>query len=677
MGNPPAVTTSFVGREAELERTERALDEHRLVTLTGTGGIGKSRLALQCAERLDPDRAGGVCWADLSHLYDDASLATTVCDAVGLLDHSRRRPAQALARWLADRELLLVLDCCERVVGACRRLVGELLAAAPGLTILATSREPLDVAGEYVVEVPPLGAAGEEGEALRLFHDRAAVAAPDLRFDTPAAVAAAAEICRRLEGIPLALELACARLRDTGPQELAATLVSRLDSLTDDSIWPRRHRALRTTIGWSHELCAPLERLLWARLSTFRGVIRLSDAQIVCAGGPLAVGRVADGLDRLTSQSVLRREGAGYRMLDTLREYGAMWLRELGEEEMLADRHAAHFASVAARAHTGWLGPGQLAWYRRVDEAHHDLCTALDHLLATDPERALSMAGQASLFWSCCGHLHQARAFLGRALACGPKSGPDRTRALWALGIVLTLQGDHEAARRAGEECERSARADNDAESILSAAHTVGMNLLMMGRPEMALVVSDGTLEELPVDPAAAPSVLRCRVIRLFALTALGRLDEAFEDALGLQELSVRYGDRWARGYADHQLALIHLLRGRPADAERHARAMLRSKHELKDSLGIALGLDLLAGAIASLGDGLAAARTSGTGHSFWRMVGHPQRGTPELGAIRDRWEGMAREAAGSAAYETAYARALHGDAAHGLSLVLHPDRSG
>ncbi|WP_327270758.1 NB-ARC domain-containing protein [Streptomyces sp. NBC_01218] len=672
MGNPPVVTTSFIGRSGELDRTERALDEHRLVTLTGPGGIGKSRLALHVADRTAGRYTGGVCWADLSHLHGDASLTTAVCDAVGLLDHSRRRPVEALSEWLADQRLLLVLDCCERVLAACRDLVEQLLAAAPGLRVLATSREPLDVVGECAVEVPPLAPGSD---AQRLFRERAALTAPDRRLDLPVAAAAVGEICRRLEGIPLAVELACARLRESEVEELLDRLGSRLGTLVDDTTWPRRHRALRTTIGWSHELCSPIERLLWARLSVFRGVIRPADAQAVCAGGPLTADGVARGLERLAAQSVLQRDGAGYRMLDTLREYGAMWLGELAEAGVLADRHAAHFADVTDRSHAGWLGPRQLARYRRVDESHTDLSAALDHLLVASPALALRMAGQAGLFWSCCGHLHQARTYLERVLALHPAGGRDRTRALWALGITLTLQGDHGAASGVGEECARSAREDADAESILSAAHTVSFNHLMAGRPQEALAVSDGALRELPVEPFAAPSVLRCRVIRLFALTALGRLDEAYEDAVGLQRISLEYGERWARGYADHQLALIHMLRGRPKDAEIHARAMLTSKHQLRDSLGIALALDLLAGAIAAQGDGVGAARTLGTGQTFWRMVGHPQRGTPELGAIRDRWERLAREAAGESAYETAYDRALKDTAEHGLAHALRPER--
>ncbi|MCD9899291.1 NB-ARC domain-containing protein [Streptomyces sp. MT29] len=224
MGNLPVVTTSFVGRDSELDSIDRALRDHRLVTLSGSGGVGKSRLALQTTGHVRDRYEDGVWWADLSHLDDDQLLSTTVCDGVGLLDHSSRRPVAALCEWLSDRHLLLVLDCCERVVDSCRQLVTELLAAAPGLTVLATSRQPLGAEGEHALEVPPLSAGEDGDEAVRLFLDRAATVVPGLVLDSPGDTAAVAEICRRLEGIPLAVELACAQLRESSAQEITGRL---------------------------------------------------------------------------------------------------------------------------------------------------------------------------------------------------------------------------------------------------------------------------------------------------------------------------------------------------------------------------------------------------------------------------------------------------------------------
>lgn len=694
VGNIPEEKTSFVGRGTELRLLEGALEEHRLITLTGSGGVGKTRLALRAAERTRghverraPEWAGvpvgpahgrpypdGVWWVDLSPLYDERTLLITVSDTVGLSDHSLRMPIEALCEWLADRRLLLVLDSCDRVVAACRHLVGELLTAAPGLTVLTTSRQPLGVSGEHVLDVTPLPLEGP-GDVLMLFRDRAVTAAPGLRLDDTATAAAAVRICRELEGVPLAVELACAQLDSRSVEHMAdllsSRLTSRLDTLTHDSVWPQRHRALRTAIGWSHELCAPLERLLWARLSVFGGDIDPQDAVAVCTGGPLTADAVLQALEGLAGRSVLRHDGARYRMLDTIREYGAMWLTELGEDKPLADRHAAHFADLARLAHTGWPGPEQVGWYRRITDTHADLCAALNHLLAHEPETAVEMAGRVAFFWSCCGHLHEARIYLEHALDAAREPGPHRTRALWALGVTVMLQGDHEGAYRLGERCATAAWRDQDPESMLSAAYLLSLTCLMMGRAQAGFTVSDRALRERPADPFDSPSQLRCRLVRIFSLTALGRLDESREQAEELRRVCLERGECWTRAYADYQLALIHLLQGRPYEAEAHARSMVSGKEELGDSFGIALGLDLLAASVAAQGDGERAAHAYGTGQAFWRMVGHPQRGTPELAPVRAECERQARAAAGNPAYEDAFHRGLVDDGQSGLARAL------
>lgn len=671
VGNLPVMTTSFVGRDSELDTVRTALTRHRAVTLTGGGGVGKSRLALRVAEQVRDLYADGVWWIDLSNLYDDRLFTATVCDAVDLLDHNPRTPIEALREWLTGQQVLLVFDCCERVLASCRSLVSELLLVAPRSTVLATSRKPLGVQDEQRIDVAPLSTEDGGGDAVRLFRERCATAAPELALDTPASIAAVAAICRRLEGIPLAVELACARLRESSLTEIAERLGSRLDTLVDETAWPKRHRALRTAIGWSHELCSPLERLLWARLSVFRGPVEVADAESVCAGGPLAAHDIPRLLDRLADQSVLQRVDTRYRMLDTLCEYGAMWLTELGEETTLVRLHAAHFATMLAEAEAGWLSGQQVAWYARISAGHADIRAALDHLIEEDGEAAVEMAGRTGLFWPCCGHLHESRDYLERALALDTPKGPSRTRALWALGITLTLQGDHATALRVGEDCAEAAREDGTPQSALFAAHTLGLTHLMAGRPQAAYDVSDHALITRGTSPPSGAPQLCCMVIRTFAHSALGRLAEAYEAAIGLRRLSVRYGEHWARSYAFHQLAYIDLLQGRAHDAELHARAMLTSKHNLNDNLGIALALDLLTGANAAQGNGIGAARTSGTGNSYWRMLGHPNRGTPELAEVRDQWELQARTAAGDDAYDRAFRDALNRDAELGLALVL------
>lgn len=377
-------------------------------------------------------------------------------------------------------------------------------------------------------------------------------------------------------------------------------------------------------------------------------------------------------LDGLVAKSVVGRDGLRYRMLDTIREYGRMWLAELGEERAAADRHAACFLGLARNAHAGWTGDDQISWYHRIAEAHADLCAALDHLLVHDTAAAQEMAGRIGFFWCCCGHLPQTREYARRALAAGPTEGPHRTRALWVLGITVMLQGDYPAARRLGRECTREAARDGTDEGILAAAYLCGLTHLMTGRPEAGLREVDRVLRSTgTATPLEKAYRLRCRLITVFALTGLGRLDEAAEAASVLRAVCEALDECWTRSYVDYQLALIALLQGDAESSAAHARSMLAGKHRMRDSFGIALGLDILAAAIAAQGAGARAARVYGTGQVYWRMVGQPQRGTPELGPLREACERQAREAVGDAAYQRAFERGRTDNAEVGLAAAL------
>ncbi|MFF8811599.1 ATP-binding protein [Streptomyces pactum] len=660
VGHIPEETTSFVGREAELVRLEEALPDHRLVTLTGTGGVGKTRLALRAARRVASRYPDGVWWADLSPLDGDRLLLAAVSDAVDLSDHSPRMPVEALCEWLSGKRLLLVLDSCEHLADACRTLVGDLLTAVPGLTVLATSRQPLRLAAERLIEVEPMRADGPD--ALALFTERATALAPADVLGGPVTTAVVS-ICRRLEGIPLALELAAAQVGRATVEEVSHRLTSRFDVLVhSEPVWPERHRTMRTAIGWSHELCAPTERLLWARLTVFRSAFDAASARSVCSGGPLGLPETGRALAGLVAKSVVSRDGDRYRMLDTIREYGRLWLAALGEEDAVADRHAEHFLGLARQADAGWLGPEQLSWYRWAGEAYTDLCTALDRLLVTSPREALELAGVVGFLWSCCGRLREARSYLEQTLAEYRSPCPERVRALWSLGVTASLQGDYDTAHRLSAECGALARQDGDPETVLAAAYLTGLLALLTGQPVDARTVTDRALAQLPGDPFDSPSRLRCHLVGVFALNALGKLDEARAEGERLRRGCVARGECWTRAYVDHQLALIALHTGRPHEAAEHARAMLVGKREMGDSFGIALGLDVLAAAIAAQGDGERAAQVFGTGLALWATVGHPQRGTPELRAVREECERAARAAVGDLAYDAAFERGANGD---------------
>lgn len=682
VGNLPEETSSFIGRRIELLRLEsaltpyylvgRRLTPHRMTTLVGPGGVGKSRLAARAAHLVGHRYQDGVRWADLSPLYDDDLLLPTVSDAVGLADHALRMPVDALCEWLADKNMLLVLDSCEHLRAPTAHLLGELLTIAPGLTVVATSRQPLGVRGENLVDVRPLPHDGHS-DALTLLRDRVRASAPGITFRRPADTEAAEEICRRLEGLPLALELAAASAGRHTLRAIADRLGSRLDVLADDSPRPLRHRALITTIGWSHELCTPLERLLWARLTPLRGDFDEEAAREVCAGGPLTPDGVTRALRGLVTKSVVKRDGERHHMLDTLREYGRMWLTELGEEEVTGAtrRHAARFLRLARRAHTGWAGRDQVAWYHKVSDSHLDLCAALDHLLVHDIRAAQEMAGRIGFFWSCCGHLTAARSYAQRALGGGPLDGPDRTRLLWVLGVAALLQGDFGVATRIGAECTAYAEEDGDDEGILNSTYLAGLTHLMKSEPQTALEAAGRALRLTDARPVESAYRLRCHLITVFSLSGLGRLNEAAEAAAVLRAACEEHDEHWTRSYADYQLALIALLQGRPEVSAAHARTMLQGKHRLRDSFGIALGLDILASAIAAQGQGARAARVYGTGQVYWRMVGHPQRGTPDVTPVRETCERQARAAVGDLAYQRAFESGRTDGAEAGLAAAL------
>src|SRR5215469_3421966 len=335
-GNLPAELTSFVDRRNELAEVKRLLAASRLVTLTGPGGVGKTRLALRAAAGLRRAFRDGVWLVQLDQVRDEALVAQAVTRALGLQDRAGYAPAAALADYLAGRQVLLVLDNCEHLVDAAAKLADRLLRAAPGLRVLATSRESLNIAGETVLAVPPL-AAPEAGRRLTvaelarfpaagLFAERAAQVVAGFAL-TEANVAAVAGICRRLEGLPLAIELAAAWLPVLSAEQIDARLGDRLGLLTRGGrARPARQQTLRASIEWSYELCSQAERLLWARLSVFAGGFELDAAEGVCTDRRLVADQVLELLATLADKSILIAspgEGvARYRLPETLREYG-------------------------------------------------------------------------------------------------------------------------------------------------------------------------------------------------------------------------------------------------------------------------------------------------------------------------------------------------------------------
>jgi predicted ATPase len=373
-GNLPLELSSFVGREREISEIRDILGDARLLTLTGPGGCGKTRLALRAAAGLGERFGDGVWWVGLSSLSDPVLVPSTVAAAFGVRETPDRTPTEALAAFLEAKCPLLVLDNCEHLVGACATLGDVLLRSSPGLKILATSREPLGVAGEISWPVPPLSLPDPNGRqnaedllrfsAVRLFVERARAASPGFSLIEENASAVAA-LCARLDGMPLAIELAASRVTVLSSRQILERLDDRFRLLRGGRTSVLRHRTLGATVDWSHDLVSDAEKILFRRLSAFAGGWTLEAAEEICVGGGIEEYEVLELLSSLVDKSLVltsHGEGGGearYRMLQSIRQYAAERLGESGEAEAVGRRHAGFFLSLAEEAEPALAGPEQ------------------------------------------------------------------------------------------------------------------------------------------------------------------------------------------------------------------------------------------------------------------------------------------------------------------------------
>ncbi|MFF7595961.1 ATP-binding protein [Streptomyces mirabilis] len=662
-GNLPPETHSFVGRREELRRLETELDPsvgvHRLLSVVGVGGVGKTRLALRAVGRVQEAYPDGVWLVELSPLHTAGLVGLAVVEALRLTDQSTGPVTEVVAEWAYGKRLLLVLDSCEHVLVDCAALVETLLPALPGLRVLVTSREPLGLPGELVLPLDPLSVADD---AVTLFADRAAITGFTLDDTNRPTVEA---VCRRLDGVPLALELAAARLCELSLAQLHVLLGEHLPSRLDllraprDGAGPPRHQTLRTAIGWSHELCAPLERLLWARLSVFAGGFCVGAAQEICAGGPLPAGRIAALLARLVEQSIVQRhrtDPARFRLLDTVREFGADWLRALGEEHAVRLRHRDHFRRLVRQGWTEWNTGRQVAWCELTLTEHANLRAAMDCALAEPDSRfVLEMATDVGFLWRHCGYLRDAQHCLDLALAAHPGPGPDRTRALWVRGAVALLQGDLEAAANWAERCTDAADARADPATVVAAACLTGSQLALSGRLAEAIDVLSA-MPRLPIrEDGFGGAQLHVRVVLSFAYLLRGEYGRSRAVAEEAREASVACGESWAAAFADVIVAQTDLARGDVHAAVGNARTALAGHGLLHNTVGTAMALDVLAAAVVAAGDGPRAARLLGIGERVWELTGRAQMDSPDLLATRRSHELRIRAEIGDSAYRAAY----------------------
>jgi len=435
--NLPVQLTSFVGRQAEMHEVRQLLAGNRLVTLTGAGGAGKTRLAVEIVARIAAEFGDGVWYVDLAPITDPGVEPVALARALGLPDQPGRSTMDTLLRFVRDRRMLVVLDNCEHLLDASADLVVALLGAAPGLTVLATSREPIGVAGEVSWRVPSLSLADE---AIELFTDRARRVRPDFAVsDDNAAVVT--EICRRLDGLPLAIELAAARVRALSLLEIVDSLHDRFRLLTGGARTAvRRQQTLRASVDWSHALLTQPERVLFRRLAVFLGGFDLAAAQAVAGGGEVERFQVLDQLTLLVDKSLVVAEHTGgatrYRLLETVRQYALEKLGESGEADSMRSRHRDHYTAMAALLDA----PAGRDYERRVEQAE----TEIDNLRAafawsrenSDIELALALVSALQPLWQARGRIREGLAWFDAVLTDDNAQHPEVLAAVRARAIA-------------------------------------------------------------------------------------------------------------------------------------------------------------------------------------------------------------------------------------------------
>ena len=663
--NLPAQVSSLLGRDdairAVVALARRA--EVRLVTLTGPGGVGKTRLAIAVAAGLLDDYTDGVWFVRLSRLTDPALVLPTVAATLGLKEAGDKTIADMLRDHLRERRLLLVLDNCEHVVTAMPEMA-SLLESCPALNVLATSRAALRLVGEHEYPVPPLGlpptTTGPDSThaperltdypATALFVERARAAQPAFAL-TAANTLAVAAICARLDGLPLAIELAAARVKLLPPPALSAQLERGLSLLSGGARdLAARQQAIRSTIAWSENLLSAEERMLFRRLSVFAGGCTLAAARAVCAApagtDPLRTD-LLDGLGALVDHSLVhQREEDGeprFGMLHVVREYALTRLQTSGEAETLRRDHAVHMAALAERAEPELSGPEQGAWLNRLERERDNLRAALAWATErSEAETGLRLVGALGRFWLARGHLREGRAWAegllrlvatpavgstssGTAGTIGGVPAQVRAGALIAGGSLAFRQEDSVAAVRWLEEGAALARAAGDPRATITALSALGLLAHMRGGDwERAVVYFEESLElsRKLGDQWRIAVALGNLGDTLARLGHLERAAETFSEALARARQA---GDPGAIHICLLNLGWVMRLRGEPAQAEALQREGLKLAGDLNDPRRCAEALEMLAATSGALGQGERAARLLGAAVAARETIGAPQ----------------------------------------------------
>ncbi|MGY0489970.1 ATP-binding protein [Streptomyces sp. WG-D5] len=634
-GELPRELTGFIGRAPELTQLDAALGTQRCVTVVGPGGVGKTRLALRALA----GRTGGtevpVCLVELSALHDPSLLPHTLAACLDLPEQSGRPQLDVVLEHLREHPALIVLDTCEHLVDACAELVDVLLRETDGVRVLATSRQPLDVPGEHTFPLSPLGVSDGGGEAVALFEQRAAAVVPGFEV-TDASREAVVRLCRRLDGMPLAIELATVRLRAVPLNQLLDRLEDRFRLLTGGrrTSLPR-HQTLRTTIDWSHDLCDARERRLWARLSVFGDVFDLAAAEEVCGFGELGSDEVMEVLIDLVDKSVVQRvdefgPGSGadgatrYRMLDTLREYGAEKLAASGEETAARDRHLARYVKAADAFDRHFIDDDQLPRCQALRREHPDIRLALEYALVRGDRKrkGAGLAGALWGYWQITGLLTEGRYWQQKAAAAFPGATPERAWALIVGGYIRTFQGDPAGA--VAQINEGIEIADRLGESLIRARgwlylHCAYTFACDFERAERAGVAAQERLAAL----GDLIGLVSLDVQAGYQYHLSGHDDLALERAgQGLARLGAGSRECWLRGFVHTVAGLSHYAKGDPGASEAALKEALPLKAALGDVIGCGYAVEIMAWTAARDGRHRRAAWLFGGSDALWQSTG-------------------------------------------------------
>lgn len=612
--NLPAQFTSFVGRGQQVIQARKLLADNRLVTLTGAGGVGKTRLAAEVAKQVVAEYAEGVWYVDLAPITDPDVVPVVVARALGLPDQPGRSTMDTLLRFVRDRQMLVVLDNCEHLLDACAELTVALLGTAPGLSLLATSREPIGVNGEATWRVPSLSTADE---AVELFADRARHARLDFAV-TEDNAAVMGEICRRLDGIPLAIELAAARVRALSLAEILDSLHDRFRLLTGGSRTAvRRQQTLRASVDWSHALLTEPERVLFRRLAVFMGGFALDAAQNVCGGGDVERYQVLDQLSLLVDKSLVVADDSGdrtrYRLLETVRQYAQEKLGESGEADAVRSRHRDYYTELAAVLDA----PQGSDYERRLEQAEIEI----NNLRAafswsrenSEVELALALASSLQPLWMSRGRHREGLAWFDTALADvnvvqGEAGATVRARALADRAILAGRTGAADSVDRA-QEALAMAR-ENDDPAVLASALTACGYIAAFNNPEVARRYF-GEASELA--RAVGDRWRLSQVLVWQAVAALAMGDPIAGWAAGREghELAKAIGDRFVSRGCRWCLGVAQAYRGDPAGAAKNLADLVSEAKAAHDVLVEAASLGFQGFVLAYLGETGAARATA------------------------------------------------------------------